>query len=162
MPLNINFQQILLHLFNFALLFTILYLLLYSPVKKFMDKRTQYYAQMDQQARQNLEDSIRTREDYEQRLKRVEVESAEMRKKAGVEAQSLSDSVARQAKEEAAQIIAEARIQAQRERRRILSGAGDEISKMVTDATAKLVFADTDSAYEDFLNNVEGSGRREQ
>ena len=38
-PLNIDWQQILLHLLNFVILFAILYFLLYDPVKKFMDKR---------------------------------------------------------------------------------------------------------------------------
>ena len=39
MPLNIDLQQICLHLFNFTLLLAILYFLLYQPVKDFMAKR---------------------------------------------------------------------------------------------------------------------------
>ena len=39
LPLNIDFQQILLHMLNIVLLFGGLYLLLYKPVKKFMDER---------------------------------------------------------------------------------------------------------------------------
>lgn len=39
LPLNIDWQQILLHAFNFVLLFAILYFLLYKPVKDFMEKR---------------------------------------------------------------------------------------------------------------------------
>ena len=50
-PLNIDWQQILLHLFNFLILFGGLYLLLYRPVKAFMDKRTAYYADMDAEAK---------------------------------------------------------------------------------------------------------------
>ena len=46
-PLNINWQQILLHLFNFAILFAGLYFLLYKPVKKFMEKREKYYKGID-------------------------------------------------------------------------------------------------------------------
>ena len=46
MPLNINLQQILLHLLNFVILFVILYFLLYSPIKKFMEKRTEEYKKM--------------------------------------------------------------------------------------------------------------------
>lgn len=36
-PLNIDWQQILLHLFNFSILVGGLYLLLFKPVKNFMD-----------------------------------------------------------------------------------------------------------------------------
>ena len=39
MPLGIDFVQILLHLFNAVILFAGLYILLYAPVVKFMDKR---------------------------------------------------------------------------------------------------------------------------
>ena len=37
-PLNIDWQQILLHLLNFVILAGGLYLLLYQPVKAFMEK----------------------------------------------------------------------------------------------------------------------------
>ena len=49
-PLNINLQQILLHLFNFLLLFGGLYLLLYKPVKDFMKGREEHYSEMDSKA----------------------------------------------------------------------------------------------------------------
>ena len=39
MPLNIDWQQILLHLLNFVILFAGRWLLLYKPVKKFMNGR---------------------------------------------------------------------------------------------------------------------------
>ena len=38
-PLNIDWQQILLHFFNFSILVGGLYLLLFKPVKRFMEKR---------------------------------------------------------------------------------------------------------------------------
>ena len=44
-PLNIDWQQILLHLLNFAILAGGLYLLLYKPVKAFMAKREGWYQQ---------------------------------------------------------------------------------------------------------------------
>ena len=53
-PLNIDWQQILLHLFNFTILFGALYILLYKPVRDFMAKRTAYYADMDARAEDAL------------------------------------------------------------------------------------------------------------
>ena len=38
-PLNVDWQQILLHLLNFTILFGALYILLYKPVKDFMKGR---------------------------------------------------------------------------------------------------------------------------
>ena len=49
-PLNIDWQQILLHLFNFSILVGGLYLLLFKPVKNFMDKRAKHYADMESAA----------------------------------------------------------------------------------------------------------------
>ena len=43
-PLNVDWQQILLHLFNFIILFGGLWLLLYKPVKNFMAKRDLFLA----------------------------------------------------------------------------------------------------------------------
>ena len=57
MPLNINFQQIFLHLLNFTILFAAMYFLLYKPVKDFMDKRAAYYADLDRQAQDKLEEA---------------------------------------------------------------------------------------------------------
>ena len=54
-PLNIDWQQILLHLLNFAILAGGLYFLLYKPVKDFMDKRTAYYKEMDDQANARID-----------------------------------------------------------------------------------------------------------
>ena len=39
LPLNIDLQQIFLHMLNFVILAGGLYFILYSPVKKFMDQR---------------------------------------------------------------------------------------------------------------------------
>ena len=56
-PLNIDWQQILLHLLNFAILAGGLYLLLFKPVKAFMEKRESYYQNMDSEAKQKLQDA---------------------------------------------------------------------------------------------------------
>ena len=56
-PLNIDWQQILLHLLNFVILAGGLYLLLYKPVKTFMEKRQQYYQEQDAKAAKLLSDA---------------------------------------------------------------------------------------------------------
>ena len=43
-PLNIDFSQILLHLFNVVILFAILYFLIYKPVRNFMEKAISNHA----------------------------------------------------------------------------------------------------------------------
>ena len=81
-PLNIDWQQILLHLFNFLILFGGLYLLLYRPVKAFMDKRTAYYADMDAEAKRKLADAERQEKQYRDHLANVENEADALKKQA--------------------------------------------------------------------------------
>ena len=61
-PLNIDWQQILLHALNFVILVGGLYFLLYKPVKKFMAQREAHYRDMDEKAKQTLEEIISIKE----------------------------------------------------------------------------------------------------
>lgn len=152
MPLNIDWQQILLHLFNFIILFAILYFLLYKPVKQFMDKRTEYYKKLDDEANANLAESEKVKAEYTQRLSNAEAEIAESRKTAHKELAVSLDTRKKQAEEEASKIIADARIVAEREREKILREAQGEIADMVTTATEKIISgSDTTDAYDQFL-----------
>ena len=58
LPLNIDWQQILLHALNLVILVGGLYALLFKPVKKFMDQRAENYQKMKADA---VLDSARNR-----------------------------------------------------------------------------------------------------
>lgn len=73
-PLNVDWQQILLHLFNFIILAGGLWLLLYKPVKNFMAKREAHYAEMAQKAQSELDSAEKIKADYQEQLKSVEGE----------------------------------------------------------------------------------------
>lgn len=162
MPLNINFQQICLHLFNFVLLFMILYLLLYRPVKNFFEKRRAHYEEMDRQAARKVEEGEAVRLRYTESLQGVDGEIRELREKAVREAEEQRKTILARANEEAARIIEQAKAVAEHEKKRILSETNQDISRMVTNATAKIVFPDMESAYDSFLDTVEGSEADEQ
>lgn len=151
MPLNIDFQQILLHLFNFVVLFAILYFLLYKPVKQFMDKRTAYFKQMEEEVKTNLADSEQVKAEYAEKLAAVEEEIAADRASARRELEQTSAAKLKQAEEEADKIIAAARASAENERAKILREAQDEITEMVTDAAEKIVSGSTSDAFDQFL-----------
>lgn len=153
MPLNIDLQQILLHLLNFVVLFAVLYFLLYKPVKQFMDKRTAYYKELEDEARQNLADSEAAKTAYAEKLSHAEEEIAESKETARKELETSLAAKRKQAEEEAARVIAEARNSAEKERSKILEQAQGEIADMVTSATEKIVLgADTSEAFDRFLS----------
>jgi len=152
MPLNIDFQQIFLHLFNFVLLFAILYFLLYKPVKQFMERRTEYYKQLDTQANDHLADAEKAKAEYADRLAAVDSEIAAAKDKARREQDAVNALKKKQAEDEAAKIIANARTAAERERAKILKDAQNEIAEMVTNAAQKVVMGGTTSdAFDEFL-----------
>jgi len=154
--LGLNFTQILLHLFNFLLLFAILYFVLYKPVKNFMEKRQATYQQVDDEARENLRKSEETKASYETRMAEAETEISEMRAKAREEVSAKRDKQIQAANEEAEKIIREAKAEANREKENIIAEAQQEISEMVTDATEKLALkASAGEAFDQFLDAVD-------
>ena len=128
LPLNIDWQQILLHLFNFIILAGGLYLLLYKPVRDFMDKRREHYAALEKEANDSLENAKKSEEEYALRLKNAETEIAKM--KADAE---------KAANESAEEIIEKAAKEGEREKAAILDGAKDEIAALAVSAAEKIL-----------------------
>ncbi|MEE1048727.1 MAG: ATP synthase F0 subunit B [Clostridia bacterium] len=155
MPLNIDWQQILLHLLNFVALFAILYFLLYSPVKEFIDKRTKYYKDLEDERNNNLSESEKLKEEYLKKLESADSEIEVMKSEAQKDIEKSSLDKMEKAKEEAEKIIADARLGAEKQRTKILKEAEKEIAKMVEDATEKLIIDSTEKAYDEFLDSVE-------
>jgi len=157
MPLNIDFQQIFLHLLNFTLLFAILYYLLYNPVKNFMAKRDAYYENMDKEASAHLESALHDKEEYAALKASADEEIHQEKEKVRKELDALYTRKVRQAEDEAAKILANARQEAEREKTNIIASAQSEISDMVTAATEKIVLqASASEAFEQFLDAAEG------
>ena len=155
-PLNIDWQQILLHLFNFTILFGCLYILLYKPVKNFMHSRIEHYAEMDQKAEQALAEAESEKASYEEKQKAFADEMKEERSKMSKEVEAERERRVTAAKAEAEKIVADARNEAEREKGDIISSAQKEITDMVTDAMEKLTLEQTASdAFDQFLDAAE-------
>lgn len=161
MPLNIDWQQILLHMLNFMILATGLYLLLYNPIKKFMQNRKGHYEEIEKRTAEAEMKAKNLEEEYKIRLENAEKEislrSAEESKRLAAE----SEEKIKRAEEQAAKIIANARTEANRERAKILEDAQGEIADMVVSATEQLLAKDktpeTNKAiYEQFLSIAGG------
>lgn len=162
LPLNIDWQQILLHLFNFVILFAILYYLLYKPVKDFMEQRMEYYKKLDDDTKSNLEASEKTKEEYINKLAVVENEISEKREKARKEIEKFNADKIKEAEKEAEKIVEEAHQTLEKERVKMLKEAQNEISNMVVSATEKIVLqSSTTESFDQFLAAVERGGENE-
>lgn len=126
-----------------------------------MDEREQMYKDMDEQTKKNLKESEEAKEKYASQLENINDELDRMRQESHKQSEKLAEEMVAQAHKESDAIIKRAKEEAQRERTKIINDASDEIYDMVTKAAAKLVFEDTDKAYEGFLKMTEAEGSGE-
>lgn len=145
MPLNINIQQILLHMFNFVLLFGILYFLLYKPVKDFMEKRKQEYEECDKRAHDDMKDAAALKADYEKRLADADEEIVRMRAESVQNAEAEREKIIESANEKADAIVEKARKKAEGEADMVKAQAQSELADYVAKMAQKLVMESDDS-----------------
>ena len=156
MPLNIDWQQILLHLLNFLILAVGLYFILYKPVKAFMKRREESYAERERKTKDALSDAEKSREQYAEKLASAEDDIAEMKKQAFAETEAARAEKLRDAQSEAESIVAEARKKAEKEHDRMISGVSGDIRDIVTELADKVALSsDVNDAYEQFLASAE-------
>lgn len=154
-PLNIDWQQILLHLFNFLILAGGLYLLLYKPVKRFMDKRAAYYKDMDNAAIEKMAAAENTEKQYADRLASAQAEIGQMKKKALEEAEQTAQAYLADANEQKRRIIQDAKKAAQSEKEKIMQEANAEIEGMVSAAIDKMLVSAGENSLDNFLDRAE-------
>ncbi len=152
MPLNIDFQQIFLHLLNFTLLFAAMYFLLYKPVKDFMDKRAAYYADLDRQAQDKLAEAERIHQDYRRKLEAADGEIQEKSAQAQKLAMEAAEQQLKRAQAEASRVVAKASVEANAEKERIIRDARTAVEEMIAASAEKLILANTSAAYDQFLD----------
>ncbi len=155
MPLNIDVQQILLHMLNFTILFFALYFLLYKPIKNFNSKRDEYFDEMEKKTGGAMEEANKMKKEYEDKMAAVDEEAEKIIEKAQEDASAKADKIISNAKQEANSIVLKAKTRANKERTAILSSANNEIRELAAQAAEKIVMEGTLDSYESFLETVE-------
>lgn len=151
--LGINFQQILLHIFNFALLLLVLNELLYKPIVKFIDDRDAYYKSLDKEKNENLEKSKELLNKRNRELEDIHIEANRIKEEAIKESQIQAKQEINQAKEEGMKIIEKARSQSIIEKDILIRNAKKDLREVAIEAAAKLSLLNND-VYDDFLKHV--------
>ena len=113
MPLNIDWQQILLHWMNLAILTGGLYFLLFKPVKQFMEKREAYYRERDEEAAGKLAEAERIKAEYQAKLDAADEEIRQSRAKAQQAVQQSAEEQLSRVQAQAQQILTHARAEAE-------------------------------------------------
>ncbi|MCF0106357.1 MAG: ATP synthase F0 subunit B [Holdemanella sp.] len=151
MPLNIDIQQILLHMFNFIILGGGLYILLYKPVKDFMDQREAYFRDLEAKSVESQAAAQETKDNYDAMIKDIQVQADEIKKKAIQEAEASAQATVSKAKEEADSILSAARLNANKEKQKALDEAKDDITNMAIEAVKKLM-NEKQNPYDTFID----------
>ncbi len=143
LPLNIDWQQILLHAFNLVLLFGGLYLLLYKPVKKFMDERTAKYKALDTEINEKLASANDANAEAQEKLKSAEIKIENDLAQARTDAENEAEKIIKEAKEAKKKIINDAEDAGLREKNRIINEARGEIAELAIKAAEKVIMEKT-------------------
>lgn len=151
--LGIDFQQILLHIFNFALLLIVLNELLYKPIVKFIDDRDAHYKSIDKEKNENLEKSKDLLTQRKLELEDLHKQANKIKEEVIKEAQIQAKQEINQAKEEGKKIIEKARAQSIVEKEILIRNAKKDLREVAIEAAAKLSILN-DDVYDDFLKHV--------
>ena len=154
-PLNIDWQQILLHLFNFAILAGGLYLLLYRPVKQFMEQREEHYRALQQTAQQAQDLAAELEAQCRDQAAQAEEEITRRRADAEQELDQFRTRRIADAQQEAEEILTKARAAARRERAEMVTKASKELMDAAIIAAEKITLGTNGDPYEQFLSLVE-------
>ena len=161
-PLNIDWQQILLHLFNFAILAGGLYLLLYKPVKQFMEQREADYRKAYDAAQAAQAQAEQLKADQTARLAQADADLARKRAEAEQELEELRARQIAGAKKEAEAILTKARESARHEREEMISRATKELMEAAASAAEKIALGADGDPYDQFLRLAERRSAHEQ
>lgn len=155
-PLNIDWQQIILHMFNFSILAGGLYFLLFKPIKDFMDKRMDYYKDLDDRAKAKLTEAEDVKALYDSKLADADEEISRLNKEKMAKTQTDIDAQLADAKEQAEKMINSAKAEIEIEHQKMLEKTKKEVTDLAIEATRKLLEQSTKDPYGSFLQNVEG------
>lgn len=137
--MNLNPSDIALHLVNIVVLYALLRLLIYKPVRKFMDARAaKVRAQLDEA--ENI--SAKAREDqaeYAKRLAAVDEEAHDKLIASNRAAGEAAEAIAAEARAEAQKILAKAQAEADQQRRDIQRQVRPQITGMAVEIAEKLL-----------------------
>lgn len=161
MPLNIDWQQILLHLFNFIILAAGLSFLLFKPVRKFMAAREEKYKKAADEHAQKVAETQALEKERQVKIAALDGELAEREKQALAATETRKNRIIAEAHEEADKIVADSRKRAEAERAKYISQVGSDITDMVVLSAEKLLVSESNAAtdgalYDKYLALAEG------
>jgi F-type H+-transporting ATPase subunit b len=132
-------MDLLLNLLNIIILFVIVRILVYKPVKKFLDARAEKVNAEAENAAAQKAEADRLRAEYEARLADAETKSREIISESKKKAANEAALIIAEAKKESEAIITASKIKIEREREASLKEMKKEVAALAVEITKKLL-----------------------
>ncbi len=149
--LGINPYLLVAQIINFGLVALLLGYFLYRPVLNALQARTARIQESIENAEQVKQQLSRAQQDYEAQLGKARQEAAQIMAQANERAQVQAREVMANAQTEAARIKAEAQEQAQQEREQLLRGLQGQLANLVTQTAGTVIGQELQGAGHDRL-----------
>lgn len=155
MPLNVNWQQILLHAFNFLILTFGLYWFLYAPIRKFIEEREKFYRNRETETEQKLNDAQVLLDEHKAQLDGLQQEMQAYSDKVRKETNEKVQERIENARKQEMQILQEAHNTALRQKQLMMEEAKQEMREFALEAAKRITTGDQEDMYDDFLEHVD-------
>ena len=126
-------------LINTLIIFILFKVFLFKPVGKILDKRNEMAAAEIAEAKSAKESAEKTEQEYIEKLAKAKEEAADIMKQATLRAQKREEEIVNEANQKAAEIKARAEENIERDKQRAVNDIKDEISDIVIMAASKVV-----------------------
>lgn len=132
-------MDLILNILNIILLFVIVRALVWKPVKKFLSERNAKLEEKAQQAQQDMQNAQDLKAEYEKLLSDSEVTARNIINESRHDADRQAKQILDEARQSAAEIQEDARLQAEAQRQKLTDGMQDEVINLAFDISAKLL-----------------------
>ena len=137
--IGVDFWTALFVLLNTLAIFLVARKYLFKPVHKMITDRQKEIDDMYADARKAKEDAETMAAEYQRKMSEAQAASDRLMREAAARGQDRGDELVRKAKAEAAAILAKAGQEGEREKRRAINEAKDEIASMALSIAEKVV-----------------------
>ena len=136
---NLHMGDVILHIVNMVILFVIVRFLVYKPLRKFMNARSERIAASLEEARQAREDAEALRAQREQKIAQAEEDARARSLEITGAANEAARAMTEDAKTESRAILEKAQAEARAERDRAMAGLQGEVIDLAAEMAAQIL-----------------------
>lgn len=137
--MEINLVDIFIHIANIVILYVLLRLILYKPVKKFMSERTERIQNQMAEADEAKRVVTKEKELYDKKISQLDASSVDLIKDAEKKAKEKAQIIIAEAEEQAELILINARRQAQVEAKKTMESMQDQIADAAVEIAGRIL-----------------------